>query len=200
MKNNIPILMPHQMEAFNGDTFIEEEFLRLRDKFNLTTAVELGTCLGSTAIWLAKYFKTVFTIEINSTLADIARERFLEENCNAILLVGNTISVLPTITHKIKNDSIWFIDSHWYNVCPMQEELKIIAAAKIKPVIAIHDFKIPDEPALGYDSIDGQPFEIDWIKPRLDEIYGYGKYSFHYNSEKKSTEIRRGIIYLYPND
>ena len=200
MTKDIPLLMPNQMSAFNADTFIEEEFLKLRDRFNLTTAVELGTCLGSTALWLAKNFQTTYTIEINEKLAAIAKERFEEENSSAILFVGNTINVLPQIIHQIKNDSIIWVDSHWYNVCPMQEELKIIADAGIKPVIAIHDFLVPGESALGYDSIDGQPFEFSWIEPALNKIYGINNFSYYYNSNEKSTDIKRGIIFIYPNN
>jgi hypothetical protein len=188
-------LMPHQWEAFNGDTFIQENFLKLKEEFHINTAIELGTCLGSTALWLSDHFWHVFTIEVNPTFAQIAKERL--EGCpNVMLIVGDSVTEFPMIDYD--DDTIIFIDSHWYEVCPMQEELQIIANSGAKPVIAIHDFYVPDEPNLGYDSIHGQRFDIEWIKPKLDAIYGEQGYYHYYNSDEQSTEIKRGIVYIIP--
>lgn len=190
-------LMPFQWEAFNGDTFIQAEFLKLKEKFAITTAVELGTCLGSTALWLAKNFDNVVTIEINEQYAEIAGERLDEAGCdNTVLYISSTTHALPQV--DMNDNTIIFIDSHWLEVCPMQEELDIIAQKGIKPVIAIHDFYVPNEPTLGYDSIHGQNFEFGWIKPKIDAIYGEDVYDFYYNSDSESTVIKRGIIYITP--
>lgn len=190
-------LMPFQWEAFNGDTFIQNEFLKLKEKFAITTALELGTCLGSTAIWLAKNFDNVITIEINEQYAEIAGERLNESNCeNVTLYISSTTDALPSI--ELTDNTLIFIDSHWLEVCPMQEELEIIAQKGIKPVIAIHDFYVPNEPNLGYDNIHGQNFEFGWIKPKIDAIYGEDGYDFYYNSDAESTVIKRGIIYITP--
>lgn len=193
-------LMPYQWDAFNGDTFVQKEFLRLKEIFSIKTAVELGTCLGSTAIWMARNFDNVITIEINPEFAGIANERFVHYGVDNIKLkIGDTVAELPNAIHEIGDNSIWMIDSHWYDVCPMLQELKIIANRGIKPVIVIHDFKVPDEPNLGFDSIHGQAFEFEWIKPSLDAIYGEGNYDYYYNSDATSTEIKRGVIYITPS-
>ena len=190
-------LMPHQWEEFNGDYFISNNFIKLKEKFNLTHAVELGTCLGSTAIWLSKNFTKVDTIEINEDFAKIAIERFMEADVHNISIhVGNTTDILPTL--NIDNNAIIFIDSHWYDVCPMLQELTIIADKKIKPVIAIHDFFVPYEPNLGYDTIHGQGFSLLWIEPYLEAIYGVDGYDYYFNSDAESTDIKRGIIYITP--
>lgn len=192
-------LMPFQWDAFNADHFIQKEFLRLRDVFNLKMAVELGTCLGSSSLWMAKNYERVVTIEINKQFAEVAKERFDRENMQNIeLIVGDTVQVLPTVIGRIGNDSIWLADSHWYSHCPLLDELRIIATAGIKPVIAIHDFLIPDEPELGYDSYGGQPFNFEWIKPSIEAIYGVDGYDYYYNSAEKSAGAKRGIIYLTP--
>jgi len=198
MENEYNInLMPHQWEEFNGDYFVAEQFLFMKEKYNIKTAVELGTCLGSSAIWFAKNFEKVITIEISVGYASIANKRIIKENLENIqLYVGDTVAVLPEIIHDINDDSIFFIDSHWGNECPMLKELQIIAKRGIKPVIVIHDFKVPNEPALGFDDIHGQPFEWAWIKPYIDAIYGVDGYLYYYNSNEKSTEIKRGVIYI----
>jgi hypothetical protein len=96
-----------------------------------------------------------------------------------------------------KENAIFFLDAHWGDFCPLLSELEVIAKYNF-PIIAIHDFKVPNEPTLGYDSINGQAFEYEWIKPSLDAIYGEGGYDYYYNSNEKSTEIKRGIIYITP--
>jgi hypothetical protein len=187
-------LMPHQWEAFNGDTFIQENFLKLKEEFHINTAIELGTCLGSTALWLSDHFWHVFTIEVNPTFAQIAKERL--EGCpNVMLIVGDSTEELPKI--EFDDNTIIFIDSHWYDVCPMIQELTIIADKKVKPVIAIHDFYVPNE-NLGYDEIHGQPFTMMWINQYIINIYGENGFDYYYNSTSESTEIKRGIVYITP--
>lgn len=191
--------MPYQMDAFNADHFVQKEFLKLKDQFGIDTAIELGTCFGSTSLWMSKNFEKVITIEINPKYAEIAQERFERDGAKNIeLIVGDTIKVLPTIINRIPNNSIWLVDSHWLNHCPMLDELKIIADAGIKPVIAIHDFLVPNEQNLGFDTYNGQPFTLDWIRSRLYEIYGIGQYEYYYNSDATSTAVKRGIIYITP--
>ncbi len=193
-----PNLMPNQFLPFNGDTNIEAEFLKLKEKFNIVQAVELGTCLGGTAVWLGKNFDRVTTIEINPSFAQIAQNKINENHLpNVSLFVGDTVTVLPSLT-DITDRSLIFIDSHWQESCPMLQELYVIAKKGIKPVIAIHDFKVPNEPNLGFDEYKGQAFTFEWIKASLDAIYGEGGYDYHYNGDATSTEIKRGIIYIYP--
>lgn len=58
---------------FNGDTFIEQEFLYLKERFELTTAVETGTHEADTTVWLAKNFLKTVSCELNHDLVEKAR-------------------------------------------------------------------------------------------------------------------------------
>ncbi|MET0463418.1 MAG: hypothetical protein ABW007_09690 [Chitinophagaceae bacterium] len=197
---NIPDLMPHQMEPFNGDHFIEKEFIKLRDRFALNTAIETGTCLGSTTRFLAQQFQKVFSIEINPAYLEIARTRIGDlQNVETIpgaseLVLDEIIRVKISPTDRL----LFFLDAHWDAHCPLRDELRIIAEHKLQPVIAIHDFQVPGEPKLAFDSYSGQPFTFHWLKDRFDAIYGEEGYDYYYNTEKESTEIHVGIIYVCP--
>ena len=59
-------LMPFQWEPFNGDTHLEGTVKELKEKHGIKTALELGTCLGSTSVFLASVFEVYFGCEINS--------------------------------------------------------------------------------------------------------------------------------------
>ena len=196
----IPSLMPHQMEPFNGDTFIELEFLKLKERFKIDTAVETGTCFGSTTKFLAKHFKKVISIEINHDYLEIATS-LMGPIDNVHTYLGASEKILAEILNsgaRINNNTIFFLDAHWETHCPLQSELFIIGEHKIKPVIAIHDFYVPDQPGLAFDTYAGQPFTFEWLKPLFDEIYGEDGYEYYYNNEENSTAIKKGIIYITP--
>lgn len=197
-KMDVPLLMPYQMEAFNGDIFIEEEFLKLRDRFNIEIIIETGTCFGSTTKFLGNNFKQVVSIEINRQYLDIARA-LIGAVPNIDTYCGASEKILPEIIQADwKNKTVmFFLDAHWEAHCPLHDELRIIAEHKLKPVIAIHDFQVPGE-GLSFDSYHGQPFTFEWLKPIFDRIYGENGYDHYYNSVATATEIKVGIIYIIP--
>lgn len=192
-----PVLMPKQDQPFNGDHFVAEEFLKLKEKFKVDRAIELGTCVGGTTKWLGENFDVVQTIEINGTFQDFAKQR-----CNRLtnidFYLGSTVDKLAEVLacEGWKSELI-FIDSHW-NTLPIFDELKIIKASGLKPVIAIHDFLVPNEPKLGFDSYEGVDISFVNIKSYIDDIYGEDGYDYHYNTDATSTEIKRGLIFIYP--
>lgn len=199
--------------GFEGDHFIAEELKKLITKFKIKSIVETGTFLGWTTKCLAE-LSTVISIEIsdeyyNKAVANLGLEKIYNPETNEdlkhatngdtiIVFNEDSVSFLNNI-HGMYNDKIlFFLDAHWGDVCPLKDELKAIANHKVKPVIAIHDWKVPNEPTLGYDSYKGQAFTYEWIKPELDAIYGIDGYDYHYNSDKLSEGAKRGVIYIYP--
>jgi len=190
---NLPILMPFQMESFNGDHFVREEFLKLKNEFDVKNVVETGTCFGSSTIFFTQNFENVHSIEINNDYLSVAKER----NPMANYYLGSSDQILPSILPTLNGKTIFFLDAHWENHCPLLNELSCIATMHNKPIIVIHDFYVPNT-NLGYDSYGGQVFNYEWIKPRLDTIYGIDGYNFYYNSDEKSTEVKRGLIYVTP--
>lgn len=199
---DIPNLMPHQLSPFNDDHHIQQEFLKLKERFNLSTAIETGSALGGTTVFLGQNFERTFTIEINKAWLKIAIKRFdahgVSEKIKAYL--GSSEKVLDEIIQLYSLDSsfILYCDAHWNGYCPLHDELKVVAKHNLKPIIAIHDFQVPNEPNLGFDSYYGQPFTYEWIKPRLEEIYGVDGYDYYFNSDATSTAIKRGIIFITP--
>jgi hypothetical protein len=188
-----PQLMPFQNQPFNGDTFIEEEFIKLRDQYNIKTVIETGSCLFTTTLWLSKHFEKVYTFEINEYYRNIGLSK-LSENSNVESFLNNSPDGIKQILHTLKNRTMFFLDAHWGDSCPLLDELEVISQLQVPPVIVIHDFKTTDS-SFAYDSIDGQPFDIDYIKEKLEKIYPRG-YNFNYN--KFATGAKRGVIYITP--
>lgn len=190
---NIPNLMPFQMESFNGDYFVREEFIKIKEIFNIKNVVETGTCLGSTTMFFSENFDNVFSVEINDTYLQIAKER----NPNANYYLGSSDILLPSIIENLVDKTIFFLDAHWENHCPLLAELDCISKMEDKPIIVIHDFFVPNS-NLGYDAYNGQVFNFDWIKSKLDSIYSSENYEYYYNTDERSTEVKRGLIYILP--
>ena len=195
--NKIPELMPNQDKPFNGDSFVVAEFLKLRNKFDIQTAVETGTCVGGTTKFLAENFKTVHTIEINKSFQNIAKIHVDSDNVDFIL--GDSAKEINKVCEVVKNKKvIFFLDSHWNEKLPLLDELTAIAKNKLTPIIVIHDFFVPNE-KLGFDVWENKKLDLSLIKSYLNDIYK-GKYTYYYNTFPKSEKPNRGLIYIIPND
>jgi hypothetical protein len=194
---NEKIVMPKQASALNGDFYACAEFLKLKEKFNIKTLVELGSCVFGTTKWGAEQFPNVITVEISPEFRNIGLER-TKGLKNITSYLGDSVAMLPTMLKDCDNKTIIFIDSHWYNHLPLFDELKLIKQSKLTPVIVVHDCLVPNEPKLGYDSYQGVDISYATMKPYFDDIYGADGYEYHYNTDTSSTIVKRGIIYVYP--
>ena len=191
------VLMPRQASPLNGDTYACAEFLKLKEKHDIKNLVELGSCVFGSTKWFAENFENVSTVEICEEFRNIGLKR--TEGCkNISSYLGDSVSLLPKMLTGLDNKTIIFIDSHWQTL-PLFDELKIIKASGLKPCIVIHDCLVPNEPKLGYDSYAGVDISFQNIKSYIENIYGSDGYKYHYNTDAESTEVKRGIIYIYPN-
>jgi hypothetical protein len=189
-------LMPHQSEPFNGDIHMCQKFLELKKIFNIDTAIELGTCVGGTTKWLSENFDKVIGIELMPEFLNFAKQR--ANSSNVEFHLGSTVDLLPEVLKGIKDNTIFHIDSHWGDNNPLLRELEIIAEFKLKPVIEIHDFKVPGHPELGFDTYEkeGIVYEWAWIESYIEAIYGKNGFQIEYNYQ--AIGAKRGCIYIYP--
>lgn len=197
-------LMPFQELPFNGDDFICLEFLKLKETFNIDTAIETGSCIYTTTKWLCDNFNDVWTVEINPQYAEYGQHKVSEiTHLNRVVGV-NSIDFINDLKNKLTKDKvcIFFLDAHWGENCPLLDELKGIANLNIHhpPIIAIHDFYTNHPEELGYDTYKGEALShyyiMDAIK-MLEIAYGCS-YHYYYNTPEKSLGAKRGIIYLTP--
>jgi len=193
-----PKLMPFQEHPFNADTFVADCFLGLKIAFEIDTIVETGTCLGYSTEWMAKNYKNVITLEVVDKYFTIAKTNRLLKHKNVKMVLGSSATMLYDLIKGLTDKTMFFLDAHWQNSCPLKEELAQIAKAKLRPVIAIHDFKVPNRDDLGFDSYNGQEFTYEWLKPDFDKVYGVGKYTHFYN--KETAGAKRGVIYVVPKN
>lgn len=193
---NEPVLMPYQAYPLNGDYYACGEFLKLKEKFNIETLVELGSCVFGSTRWFAENFNYVKTVEINEQFRNIGLKRVAGFR-NITSHLGDSVALLGLMLSGCNDQTIIFIDSHWQTL-PLIDELKIIAETKLKPCIVVHDCFVPTEPELGFDEYEGVMISYETMRPFLEEIYKEQGYEYHYNTAATSTDVKRGIIYIYP--
>ena len=192
-------LMPFQELPFNGDTFVCNEFLKLKELYNLNVAVETGSCLYSTTKWLGENFEKVHTVEINAEYAKAGVEKVLAMP-NVKPEINDSVTYLKNLQLAETDRAIFFLDAHWGQNCPLIEEMDAIANMKLKypPIIVIHDFFTGDA-NLGWDEYNGQRFDYDWIEPKVSKMQSaYGHlYRHYFNTQAEGA--KRGVIYLVPD-
>lgn len=201
---------------FAEDIYIEKTFLKFKEKYGIVNAIETGTHIGATFIWLYNNFDNVYTCEIDEKFYQLAckfifgyeneDDRFHKEIINPpdmgkmVMKNIDTVNFMKEICPTLTGESIFFLDAHWESYCPLLDELSAISEADLKPaVIAIHDFKTDHPTVLGYDTYNEQEYDLDWIKPSIDRIYG-ANWSFEYNTPEEAKGTSRGIIYIKRED
>lgn len=197
---DIPRLMPYQEYPWNNDGYLAAEVLRLKAAHGLDNAVETGTCLGSTTLWLAEHFYNVDTIEISREYAAIALARIGDDD-HCGVTIGNSADHVGGYVSAFGNGTLVFLDAHWGDHCPLLDELESIAMwneeeGQVTPCILIHDFQAPGTD-FGFDHMpDGRPFSLDLIRDHLDRIYGKGGWKHNYPQQVEGA--RRGWISIEP--
>lgn len=188
--------LKQNLAGFENDTIAKEKMKSLIIGNNVKTVIETGTYLGATAKHFDQWCKNVLTIEVKKEHFDQAWENLKGTNVQQFL--GSSEQVLDKILNDVDKESgiFFFLDAHWEAYNPLLDELAVIAKHGIKPIIAIHDFKVPDHPELGFDTYGEIVYEWNWIKNSIETIYGLDGYTVEYNSE--ATGARRGIIYILP--
>jgi hypothetical protein len=189
--------------GYEGDVFIHAELKKLNKRFNFYYAFETGTFRGATTQFLCMVAHYVHTIEIDNENFAVAEQFHRESKLFRVFNnLGNSPDVLNEILSRPSQPEwkdlslLFYLDAHWENHCPLLDELQVIADHKLKPVIVIHDFKVPEHPEFGYDSYNGQDFDFAWIQPSIERIYGVDGYDYHYNLV--AIGAKRGVIYIYP--
>lgn len=199
-----PILMQFQDQPFNGDTFVEKEFLELKSKYSLNVAVETGSCLFTTTKWLGENFDKVFTCEINPEYASHGFHKVASmSNVNAFIGMDSVQFIREKLHLDSDDKAIFFLDAHWGNNCPLLNEIEAIAGLKQRlnlsnpPIIVIHDFYTGDD-TFGYDTYNDERFEYEFIRGSLLtlELAFNHTYNHYYNVE--AVGAKRGVIYLFP--
>ena len=129
---------------------IKREILRsLIMNYSLETVVETGTYLGDTTRFLSQYVKKIYSIEIGTQLATMARRRFKRKPEIEIML-GDSGELLEELLLEINGNVLFFLDGHFSEgitstslsyETPLIRELQVLSKSRNLPqsIIVIDD-------------------------------------------------------------
>ena len=185
---------------FSDDWYLMLEMNELKKFFNVSTIIETGTWKGNTTYILSSLFDEVITIEIDEKFYEEAE--WLDEIKNITRLLGDSSYWLDFYGKLHKNDKsvMFFLDAHSFgHGCPLRNELDSLISNKMsKSVLVIHDCFVPSNEELGYDTYDEKPISFEFVKDKLDRLYGRGRYTYYYN--RKAVGEKRGVLFVTPSD
>lgn len=182
-------------DSFNHDTFLQRMFTEYFLKHRPDMIIETGTCFGKTTELLAQHGVPVWSTEINDEYYRTSCN-LLNKYSNVKVLLGDSEKSLQDKFYELKNQKIFFyLDSHFNNDQILERELELIAKLSVKPIILIHDWKVPDKD-FGYDKWDEHEYSTEFYINYFNKIYGKGKFTITYNEQANGA--RRGVILLEP--
>lgn len=151
----------------NGQVGRQAVFLDLLHRIDPVAVIETGTFRGITAEWLAQNFSgPIITCEKERIYFLQAQAR-LSRYPNVGLRLEDSRSFLLNVLSSYKGGSRIFIylDAHWEHDLPLREELQIIFSCQPSAVVAIDDFRVPDDIGYGWDDYGpGKSIDIDCLK------------------------------------
>jgi hypothetical protein len=131
--------------------------LWLRDEAAAKEFIETGTYLADTALWAARHFERVISIEADRKLYDAARRR-LASYPNVDLRFGRSQDVLMPLISSLRQPVLIWLDAHLScgevatagedHECPLLEEITAIDAGKVQHLILIDDARFFLNPPL----------------------------------------------------
>lgn len=109
--------------------------LAIKKSLGARVFVETGTFLGESALWAAKHFDAVHTVEISQHYYDEFLRR-PDVPGNTHIYLGDSRARLPEILAKVNSPCVFWLDGHYCGEhtgdpgqpCPVLEEIRLIAA------------------------------------------------------------------------
>jgi predicted O-methyltransferase YrrM len=177
------------------DLVFAERVKEIIDEYNITTWVETGVDVGSTAMTMTKLVKNWIGIEVREESCKLVTKRFADNNItNVEIIQGNSPIVLLDKMHKLDVEhTIFFLDAHWGAYWPILDEIDAISRGK--GIIIIHDFLVPDHPELYFMAHGGHALDYPYVKDALTRWSKHHR--IEYNTESKHISPC-GVLYVFP--
>lgn len=165
--------------AFNGAPELGTFLTYLKKAYSITSAVETGTYLGNTTVFLSLLFDEVYTVEVVEETYHKTSSR-LKDFPNVQCLIGSSENVLAQLLPKLRGKRVLFyLDAHWDHHWPLRDELKEIAKTHYNNcVIIIDDFKVPGRQEIPFDKYKENECSLEYIKDQLKLVFS--EYEIHY--------------------
>lgn len=185
------ILRPQRVsyDGFANDKMLQRMVGELIQQFSASCFIETGSYLADTTCFMAdKYPRfNILSCELNDEFYNKSRERLIKFK-NVQLYKQNSPDFIKEI---VKDDKLgvcplFFLDAHWYDYWPLENEIDLITHNLKQAIIIIHDFQVPGRDDFYFDiggggsaefsgrkTIDDRPCDIQLIQPKMNSENKY---------------------------
>jgi hypothetical protein len=194
-----PRYSPGPDVGFNGQAERKRIFGELVSAVGFDDIIETGTWLGNTTAYMRQTAdRPVHSCELNPRFHAIAKLR-LQGIEQVFLKPGDSRRFLRELSAgEIATRSVFvYLDAHWYDDLPLNEELEIIGGTWRRQVTMVDDFKVPHDPGYGFDEYGGgKVLDLDLIAATIRK-HRMAVY-FPARPATGETGARRGCVLLAP--
>ncbi len=138
---------------FNGQERRIEAVREIFDRIQFRAILETGTYRATTTTFFRQVSDApIATIEADSRYYHYSRLRLLGQRITVVR--GDSASALRWLGQREpwkKNPAFFYLDAHWLEALPLQEELDAVAEHWRDFVVVIDDFRVPGDAGYGYD-------------------------------------------------
>lgn len=182
----------------NGQQGRKAIFLELIQAFEFSAIVETGTFRGSTTGYFHEASGLpVYSVETNGRYYEYARLRH-QKNPDIHLSLGDSRAYLKALiaagTIDAARPVLIYLDAHWYNDLPLQEELELIFNAWPDAVVLVDDFQVPGDAGYGFDDYgEGKALTVTLLEQQpVDGLTAY----FPTMPSENETGAKKGCVVL----
>lgn len=216
----LQIYLPDQgHHGFHSDRIFQSLIEEIISCLPITSFVETGTYLGDSTVYVASRWSnlSIFTCEVNSDFFNKSKRR-LKKFRNVEISQTSSPEYLKELlkNNRLGELPLFFLDAHWYDYWPLEDEINLISLFCPNAIIIIDDFEVPSRPDFRYDVSCGGSKEfgskivVDQVGCNLDLIYPklsqknvycalFPRYSKDDAFPNKKSGAFRGHIVLFQN-
>ncbi|MSS74062.1 hypothetical protein EXS72_00275 [Candidatus Pacearchaeota archaeon] len=190
----------------HGDVISMRLFKEIVEHFQIDTIVETGTFRGYTTELLAKMFPKIkiYTCEINDFNYKHAKKN-LSKYKNVHVFKGTSPKFLTYLINNklIGENTLFYLDAHWLDDWPLEEELKIISTRLENAIAIIDDFKVPENNIFAFDKYGSKECALPMVINSISPVNKYNLLFPNYGNEIFNKDIAHpplvGYVTLFQN-
>ena len=140
--------------GFHGDILFQSLVDLIISLLPISSFIETGTYLGESTAYVSRRWRnlTIFTCEINDEFFSRARQRLKTFKNTKLSQTSSPEYIKQLVSSNcIGSLPLFFLDAHWYDYWPLQDEVKLISLSCPTAVVIIDDFEVPGRPEFKYD-------------------------------------------------
>lgn len=181
--------------SFKDDSQMIIDLVNIKKNLNYDIIIETGTNKGESLEILKAIFNKVYTCEVLPAYFEEVQKKPGLVDERVVHELSSSPDFLKKVFTELKHDNFYlYLDAHWYEYCPLYDELQLVKDFGYKPVIIIHDFDVGN--GFAYGGTGMEKVDFNFVLEKIKEIYGgEGKYVTYFN---KKSDITRGCAYFYP--